>query len=226
MLYFSKIKIALILAVCVVGIFFSLPNFFNTSALDGLPDWLPHKQVVLGLDLQGGSHMLLEVDTNQVVEERLDTLRDDIRRELRDARIGYTGLRIEEHMVRVRIREQENWDQARTELRSLESPIGGSLLTGGSVPEVRIEGGGDGSFVLRLTEEGIGERINSAVKQSIEVVRRRIDELGTTEPTIQRQGADRILVQVPGLQDPQRLKALLGQTAKLFFRMVDQSISA
>lgn len=216
----------MILVVCVVGILFSLPNFFNSDTLDNLPDWLPHKQVVLGLDLQGGSHMLLEVDTNQVIEERLDTLRGDIRRELRDARIGYTGLRIEERLVRVRIREQEKWDQARTELRSLESPIGGSLLTGGSVPEVSINNNGDGSFTLQLTDDGIRERINSAVIQSIEVVRRRIDELGTTEPTIQRQGADRILVQVPGLQDPQRLKALLGQTAKLFFRMVDQSISA
>ena len=226
MLYFSKVKIAIILVVCAVGILFSIPNFVGSNALSGLPDWLPNKQVVLGLDLQGGSHMLLEVDTEQVITERLNTLRGDIRRELRDARIGYTGLRIEGRMVRVHIRDQEKWAQSRTELRVLESPIGGSLLTGGSVAEVRIDGGSDGNYELHLTEDGIRERINSAIIQSIEVVRRRIDELGTTEPTIQRQGADRILVQVPGLQDPQRLKALLGQTAKLFFRMVDQSISA
>ena len=212
--------------VCIVGILLALPNFFDAEDLDSFPSWLPNQQVVLGLDLQGGSHMLLEVDRNSVIEERLDTLRDDVRSTLRAARIGYTGLRVGDKLVRVRIRNEEQREEAVTALGELDVPIGGSLLTGGGVNELLIENADDSGVILRLTDDGMTERVRSAVTQSVEIVRRRIDELGTTEPTIQRQGEDRILVQVPGLEDPARLKALLGQTAKLFFRMVDQSISA
>jgi protein-export membrane protein SecD len=224
MLHFPKWKIVLVTVIAVAGLIYALPNFVPAQTLAGLPGWMPQKQVVLGLDLQGGSHMLLEVDADSVVKDRVASVRDDVRRILREQRVGYRDLRSDGKTVSVRIRDAGDVDKAREALGDLAEPIaGGNLLTGGLITEITIDEPAADRFELTLTEEGIAHRINSAVTQSIEIVRRRIDELGTTEPTIQRQGTDRILVQVPGLQDPQRLKALLGQTAKLTFRLVDQS---
>jgi preprotein translocase subunit SecD len=181
--------------------------------------------VVLGLDLQGGSHILLEVDSAAVRKEKLEVVRDDVRRVLRDARVGYTGLVIRGTSVEVRIREGSNFDQAVDKLRELSQPLGGILNTTGQRSlDVRTE---PGNLVrLTVTEPALVERIRQSVEQSIQIIERRVNELGTVEPLIQRQGADRILVQVPGLQDPTRLKELLGKTAKLDFRMVDVSIPA
>jgi len=225
MLHFARWTVLLVIAICLAGILATVPNFFSKQEAESWPSWLPHRQLVLGLDLQGGSHILLGVDVAAVINERLDALRDDVRQTLRDDRIGYTGLAVHDEAVQVRIRDAAQVEAAEEALRDLSQPIG-SILTGTSARDVSIEAEGDGLIVLRLTEEGIQQRVNSAVEQSIEIVRRRIDELGTTEPTIQRQGADRILVQVPGLDDPARLKALIGQTAKLSFRMVDLSMPA
>ncbi|HBF31779.1 MAG TPA: protein translocase subunit SecDF, partial [Rhizobium sp.] len=109
-------------------------------------------------------------------------------------------------------------------LQSLTNLVSTGGLTGGSLQEATLDDAGDGLLKINLTDAGIDYRMASAITQSIEVVRRRVDELGNTEPLIQRQGKDRIIVQVPGLNDPQRLKALLNQTAKLTFRMVDTSM--
>ncbi|MCB1480092.1 MAG: protein translocase subunit SecD [Rhodobiaceae bacterium] len=226
MLYFARWKIILILAVSLLGILLTLPNFLPGAVVSNLPSAF-QRQLVLGLDLQGGSHLLLAVDSDAVVKERLDSLRDDIRSVLREKRIGYTGLGIQGKGVQVRIRDVADVDAARTELNKLAVPVSGSLLSGGSqVTDVEVSFVAPDQFVLTLSEQGLQQRIGSAVEQSIEIVRRRIDELGTTEPSIQRQGADRILVQVPGLDDPSRLKALIGQTAKLTFRLVDMSMPA
>ena len=189
------------------------------------PKWA-QRHVVLGLDLQGGSHILLEVDTNAVRKEKLEAVRDDVRRVLRDARVGYTGLVVRGNSVEVRIREGSNFDQAVDKLRELSQPLGGILgsSTGQRTLDVTTEAG---SLVrLTLTDPAILERVRQSVEQSIQIIERRVNELGTVEPLIQRQGVDRILVQVPGLQDPTRLKELLGKTAKLDFRMVDVSIPA
>ncbi|TCT12397.1 preprotein translocase subunit SecD [Tepidamorphus gemmatus] len=223
MLHFSRWNVLFILGVCLVGILACIPNFFSKEQLAAWPDWIPHRQLVLGLDLQGGSHILLAVDAEAVVADRLNALRDDVRQTLRDRRIGYTGLTGQGRTVQVRIREPGQVEEALRALRSLSEPVG-SVLGGGGGRTVDIASDGDGLITLTLTEEGINQRISSAVSQSIEIVRRRIDELGTTEPTIQRQGPDRILVQVPGLDDPSRLKALIGQTAQLTFRLVDLSM--
>jgi len=225
MLHFSRWSIILILAICAAGILATVPNFFSKEEAAGWPSWVPHRQLVLGLDLQGGSYILLAVDTEAVVEERVDTLRDDVRQILRDERIGYTGLTARGRSVDVTIRDAAQTEEALDSLRDLSQPLG-SLLGGSTQRDVTISSTPEGKITLELTEEGITQRVSSAVDQSIEIVRRRIDELGTTEPTIQRQGADRILVQVPGLDDPARLKALIGQTAKLSFRLVDMSMPA
>jgi len=189
-----------------------------------LPTWVPKKPMTLGLDLQGGSHMLLQLDRKDLIEERLETARNDIRAALRDAKVGYTGLSGTANSVHVRIRDAADIEKAKTALDSLTQPVASGLLTGGSITELDRDEPEPGLLRFTLTDSGISYRLNAALSQSIEVVQRRVNELGTTEPIIQRQGSDRILVQVPGLQDPNRLKDLLGQTAKLTFQMVDQSM--
>ena len=229
MLHFAKWKTALILLVSVMGIIFAAPNLIAPKVLESFPDWVPQKQLHLGLDLQGGAHMLLEIDTKTIIEQRLKVMRDDVRTSLRGDKTGYQNLQVQldQNSVSVRIRKAEDIDKARTKLRTLAEPVTDSLLSGSSgALDISVADGPGNALVLTLTDAAITERIRKAVEQSIEIVRRRIDELGTTEPTIQRQGTDRILVQVPGLQDPQRLKDLLGQTAQLVFRMVDVTTSA
>ena len=224
MLYFSRWKTIGIWAVVLLGVLFALPNLFPQSMLAKLPDWLPKKQMTLGLDLQGGSHILLKIDQNDLIKDRLNTTRDEIRTLLRDAKIGYTGLSGSGKVVQVRIRDTAQVDAAKEALKQLVAPVSAGLFTGGSVTELALDEPEPGLLRYTLTDAGIRYRTATAVEQSIEVVGRRVNELGTTEPIVQRQGDDRILVQVPGLQDPQRLKDILGQTAKLTFQMVDQSM--
>lgn len=226
MLYFSRWKTISIWIVVLAGFLFALPNALPKSFLDSLPSWLPKNGMTLGLDLQGGSHILLAVDRQSLINDRLAATRDDIRSQLRDAKIGYTGLSGTGNSVQVRIREANDVDKAKTSLIAFTQPINQSLFGSGSVTEMTLDEPEPGLLRYTLTDGGINYRISSAVTQSIEVVEKRVNELGTVEPIIQRQGVDRILVQVPGLQDPQRLKELLGQTAKLTFQMVDQTMTA
>ena len=212
MIYFAKWKIVLVAVVCALGIFYAAPNVVDRSLLQGIPDGLPNKQISLGLDLQGGSHLLLEVQVDAVIRERLVALVDAARTELRRSRIGYRGLGIQGQGIAFTVREPGKVDEARRIARRLET---------GTETEVS----GD-RFTITLTEQTVRDVKTSAVNQSIEIVRRRIDETGVREPAIQRQGADRILVQLPGVKDPERIKRLLGKTAKMNFRLVDQSMSA
>ena len=225
MLHFSRWKIVLIWLTVLAGVLFSAPNLLPGSVLAQLPDWLPKRQLTLGLDLQGGSHILLQIDRQDLAEERLESARDEIRTALRGAQIGYTGLTGSGNHVQVRIRDQENLAAAREALQSLVEPISSGMFAGGTITELEMSEPEPGLIRFTLSQSGLDYRVSTALAQSIEVVGRRVNELGTTEPIIQRQGSDRILVQVPGLDDPQRLKDILGQTAKLTFQMVDQSMS-
>jgi preprotein translocase subunit SecD len=225
MLYFTRWKAGTILLTALVICLFAVPNFLPEKMVQSWPKWA-QRHVVLGLDLQGGSHILLEVDSNAVRKEKLEVLRDDVRRVLRDARVGYTGLVVRGNSVEVRIREGSNFDQALEKLRELSQPLGGLLGAGSGQRSLDISTEAGSLVRLTLTEPAITERIRQSVEQSIQIIERRVNELGTVEPLIQRQGIDRILVQVPGLQDPTRLKELLGKTAKLDFRMVDVSLPA
>ncbi len=224
MMYYSRWKTIGIWAVVLLGILFALPNLFSESFLAKMPDFLPKKQMTLGLDLQGGSHILLQIDANQLIKERLESARDEIRTGLRDARIGYTGLSGSGKYVQVRIRDAGQVEAAKTALKSLTDPVASNLLGGGAISEMDLSEPEPGLLRYTVSDAGVNYRLSTAVSQSIDVIGRRVNELGTTEPIVQRQGADRILVQVPGLQDPQRLKDILGQTAKLTFQMVDQSV--
>jgi preprotein translocase subunit SecD len=223
MLYFSRWKAASILLTALVICAFTIPNFLPASVVQSWPKWA-QRHIVLGLDLQGGSHLLLEVDSNAVRKEQVESLRDEVRRVLREARIGYDGLVVRGNAVEVRIRDVAQAPPALTKLRELSQPIGG-ILSGTGQRTIDVVDAGGGIIRLSMTEPGIYERVRQAVDQSIQIVQKRVNELGTVEPLIQRQGADRILVQVPGLQDPTRLKELLGKTAKMTFRLVDTSMA-
>ncbi len=225
MLYFAKWKILLIIAVSVAGLIYTVPNFFDREFADGLPDWLPHKQINLGLDLQGGSHLLLEVDTDAVVQERLQSLVETARAELRKARIGYTGgLGVTDgKKIIVRVRKPEELELAVSTIKGLANQMQNTVMGQGGGPDINVEVVPGNMIEVTMTEVAIKDRKRAAVEQSIEVVRRRIDQTGTREPTIQRQGDERILIQLPGVKDPDRIKRLLGKTAKMVFRFVDQS---
>jgi preprotein translocase subunit SecD len=221
MLHFTRLKAAATLLTAFLICLCAVPNFFPEATVKTWPTWA-QRHLVLGLDLQGGSHVLLGVDTAAVRKEQTQALLDDVRRTLRDARIGYTGLAVRNNAVEVRLRQVSDAPQAMTKLNELSRPLSGILATAGQ-RSLELTQNGD---LIRLapTEPAILERIRQAVEQSIQIIDRRVNELGTVEPLIQRQGVDRILVQVPGLQDPTRLKEILKTTAKLDFRMVDDSV--
>jgi preprotein translocase subunit SecD len=219
MLYISRWKATAILLTAFFVCLCALPNFFSDQRVKTWPAWA-QRHIVLGLDLQGGSHILLEVDTDDVRKQKVETLRDDVRRVLREARVGLVGAPVVRgNSVEVRIREND-LQQGLTKLRELSAPLGGVLSTSGQ-RSVDIQNVGGGLVRLTVTEPAIIERTRQVVDQSIEIIERRINGLGLVEPSIQRQGTDRVLVQVPGLGDPQRLLDVIGKTAKLTFRMVD-----
>jgi protein-export membrane protein SecD len=225
MLHFARWKIILVLFISLSGLVLALPNLFSAKSLQALPGWIPHKQINLGLDLQGGAHLLYQMDEQELVQDWLKNIRGDVRDVLRKERIGFKGgVRVSKpnRSVSVRISDEANYDKAFTLLRDISVPLSGTLaFTGQQGNTLDISRGDGGQISLTITEQGLFQRIGSAIEASIETVRRRIDAFGTTEPTIQRQGRDRILVQVPGIKDVSRLKALVGETGKLEFRMVD-----
>ena len=210
MLYFARWKIVVILAICLLGLIYASPNFWRSDGLGtDLPSWIPHKTVNLGLDLQGGAHLLIEVQTAAVLQERLEAVEDNVRRSLRDERIGYRGLGVRGNAVVFTLREAGDVDRARRLVAERDS-----LVT------VDIDDAG--SARLEYPEEVVVDVESAAVEQTLEILRIRLNELGLREPTIQRHGLDRIIVQLPGVDDPDAIKDLLTQTAKLTFHLLDQ----
>jgi preprotein translocase subunit SecD len=222
MLYFTRWKALAIILTALVVCLCAVPNFFPEAQVKTWPLWA-QRRLVLGLDLQGGSYLLLEVDANAVKKDKLDQLRDDVRRVLRDNKIVYTGLAAKPDSVEVRITKDSDAPTALAKLRELSQPLGGLLGSNGQ-RSLEVSDAGGGLIRLSVPPAAITDRTRQAVEQSITIIEKRVNQLGTVEPLIQRQGVDRILVQVPGLQDPTRLKALLGQTAKMDFRMVDTTV--
>jgi preprotein translocase subunit SecD len=232
MLRFSKSKIFATLAIIIIGLVLAVPSMMSREQRDAylaavpswVPSWLvPSRAIVLGLDLQGGSHVLLEVDSQDLLRTQLATLRDDVRRILRDTRVSsQNGIQLTPRGVQIRVPDAADRERLMPRLRELAQPVGNAILGQTGTNAIAIESTPEGVITLTYTEAGINERVRRAVDQSIEVIRRRVDAGGTTEPSIQRQGADRVLVQVPGLQDPQQLKARLGETGNLEFRLLAQ----
>ena len=213
MLYFSRLKVFSIISVIFIGIYFFLPNltFFNNSK------FFSEKRVNLGLDLQGGSYLLLEIDSNPLIEQRLQAKSLEVRRELRKNNIQYKNFSFSKNSLVFTFdeKQKETLDKILNE-RSVNS----NIKTGGKEFEIIYE---NNIIKLIFTKENINLIKKNALDQSIEIVRNRIDELGTKEPNIVTRGLDRILVELPGLKDPSAIKKLLGKTAKLTLRFVANS---
>lgn len=229
MLRVASWQLILVAVVCAAGILLAIPNLFSRDTVAEWPSWLPSGQINLGLDLQGGSHLLLQVETAEVVTERLENLVGEVRLALRSDGIRYRGLGVRGESVQFQLVDPPDADRALVALEPVNprtqggmdlSMMGGDALT--RPYTINAEGG---RVTIAFSDDGFDQMISTTVAQSVEVVRRRIDELGTREPTIQRQGDDRILVQVPGEKNPEAIRRLLGQTARLTFHMVIQNVS-
>jgi len=208
MLQFQIWKRLLVAVVIACGLVYALPNLLTGSAAN----YLPGQKINLGLDLRGGSHLLLRVDVEAVQKERLETISETIRQEFRGAKIRFSGLDVRGGAVVVRLRDPSDAPAAQ--------PIFRDLGQGVSV------GTDNETYKIAFNEAGLAELQTQTVQQSIEIIRRRLDPDGTKEPVIQRQGQDRVLVQLPGVDDPEAVKRLLGRTAKLTFQLVDTRMTA
>jgi protein-export membrane protein SecD len=220
MFFFTPARMWAVLAVCILGALLCLPNFVPQGSL---PSWVPHRTVNLGLDLRGGSYLLLEVDLEAVVRERLDSLADGSRTALNRNRIGFTGLAAQpaQRRITLRLREVAQAPDALRVLRELANPITTGMGT--QATDLEVAATPDGQVTVTLSEAAMRDKATDAIQQSIEIVRRRIDESGVVDPVIARQGANRILVQLPGVEDPNRIKELLGRTARMTFRLLDDT---
>ena len=217
MLEFPRWKKIWLWGVTLVACLAALPSLLSSTNI-GWPEALPNPMVNLGLDLAGGSHILLEAESDQVAAQRLENMEEGVRGVMRDAepRIRIGDVSTGDGELSFMLENSNDIDRA----RELLTP----LMNGeGLVQEWELSVVDSSRVVLAQTEVGLENAITQAMDSATEVVRKRIDELGTREPTIIRQGDTRIVVQVPGLQDPDQLKDLLGQTAKLEFKLVDQT---
>ena len=204
--------------IILAGIIAALPNVFTAQQLASMPNWFPKKQVTLGLDLQGGSHLVLEVDSAALKTDRLRSLLGDVRAALRKERINAQSARLTGGAIVVNIADETQRAKALEALQALATPVGG-LGIGAGQADIEVTSA-DNQIKVALTDAGLRDRVDAALQQSLEIVRQRVDQVGVAEPTIQRVGSDRMLVQLPGLQDPTRLRELLGSTAKMTFHMV------
>lgn len=215
MIQISRWKIGLVVAAVILGVLFALPNVLPPSARENLPPFLPKKTLSLGLDLQGGSYLLLEVDTEALQRERLSDLNEDVRQRMRADGVSASPRVVGERVV-VTVNDPAQVDAAFSALRAITAPDSQGVVSWTAARD-------GATITLSPAPEAARAVATRAVDQSIEIVRRRIDELGTREPTIQRQGANRIIVAAPGESDPERLKNVIGQTAKLSFHAVDET---
>jgi len=214
MMYFSRLKTGVILGICLLGALLCIPNIFPAPA-----PWLPWRTVHLGLDLRGGSYLLMQLDMKAVVKERLNNLVDAVRQALRPHAIFYQTLQAQPDNNRVilRLRNPKQQDEAVAALKKLVAPEGPT-----NTPDMDVSTLPDGTIALTLSQVALNARASNAVQQSIEIVRRRIDETGVVDPQIAQQGNERIVVQLPGISDPDRIKQLLGKTAHMTFQLVDE----
>ncbi len=228
MLRFSRLKVFAVVALAVASILFSLPSAFSPEQQKAfeaaIPSWapkwlIPHKGITLGLDLQGGTHVVLEVDQVQLVRSMVQQLQGDVRGVFRDVRVAPTGgVPAQPRGAAVRIPNPDDKGKVLPKLRELSQPVDIARL-GAGIRNLEVTEQGE-LVTLTFTEAGINDRVRRAVDQSLDVFRRRVDPEGTKEISIQRQGIDRVLIQVPGLQDPAELREILGKVAKLEFRLV------
>ena len=211
MVQISKWKIIFVLAICGLGILLASPNAISPEKVATIPSWLPKKQMNLGLDLRGGAHLLIEAKIDVALREGLENLQQGVRGALRKTpAIGYRNLGLIRNGVTVSISKQSEVKEASKRLRGIGQQMAFDKT--------------DNRLSLKFTEEQLRERRSKILEQAITILNRRVNELGLTEPSIQRQGADRILVQAPGA-DPEKLKKIIGKTAKMTFHLLDPEMT-
>jgi SecD/SecF fusion protein len=214
----SPLRLCLYALAVAAGLLFALPNMLTKEQAGRLPAFLPSQQMTLGLDLRGGSHLVLEVDGSALVREQLQEMAGQAKDAFKRAGISYSSITPKGSFIEINLSDAA---QRAAALGGLRQTLTKVADTGES--RIRFETPAPGQIRIALTESGIRERVNAATEQSLEIVRRRIDQIGVAEPTVQRVGADRILVQLPGVQDPTHIRNLLGSTAKLSFHMLTDS---
>ncbi len=219
MIHLSRWKVILLALSLFFGVLFAYPNLLTQAQRDALPGWLPKNTLNLGLDLQGGSYLLLEVDVEAMRAKLASNMAEDARLVLSEARININGLQRETNGVVVTIADAGQYQAAVTAMQTLARPDAQGRV------DRQVDRLSGNRIRLAFTDQAVRSMGSRAVDQSIEVVRRRIDSLGTREPSITRQGADRIVVQAPGESDPAQLERVIGQTAQLTFQMVDSENS-
>jgi preprotein translocase subunit SecD len=213
MVNYPRWAIVVTILVSLLGVVYAAPNFLlDETSKEDRASWLPNKTMALGLDLQGGVHLLVNVEVADALNELQEANESAVRRALRAEQIGYLGLSVADETISFSLRNAADGEKAFGAIRDID-------------PDLTIERPDDVSFRLTLSEEARRDRVRSLVGQSIEIIRRRVDELGVAEASIQRQGDERIVVQVPGFDDPEELKAIIGQTAKMNFHLVDEGAS-
>ncbi|AWI55886.1 protein translocase subunit SecD [Sinorhizobium fredii] len=218
----SRWAVLAYVAIIIFGCLAAVPSVLTPAMREQFASVLPFKPVTLGLDLRGGSHLVLEVDGAGLQKARLNSLLDDTRRVLRGERVSASSARISGNSVTVSVTDAADREKVLPKLQELAAPVG-TVGFGGSAAELEVTTNGD-VIALAMTEAGLSDRMTKAVEQSLEIIRNRVDQVGVAEPLIQRIGSDRILVQLPGLQDPTRLRELLGSTAQMSFHMLDQTV--
>lgn len=222
MVYYAGWKKVTTILIALLAILYAAPNFmpkeWTSWADDNLARYLPGHRVNLGLDLQGGSYLLLKVDVNVALHDRLTSAMDGVRASLQKERIGYQNLMVVKQentgvpeAISFKLREADAFDRVAKLVRDVDSDL------------VVSRGDGEGQVMVSLTEQALIAYQADLLGRSIEIVRRRIDESGTKEPIIQRSGTDRIMLQLPGVSNPEEVKRLLGQTAKMTFHLVDEN---
>ena len=213
MLNLPRWQTVVIIAITVLSGLFALPNALPASVLDALPHWYSQSRINLGLDLRGGAHFLLEADLRSVLTERLTNLSDSVRGELRKQQVPFKEVNVEPgRALVVTLRDEAQRAKAIEAIRTLD-------------PSIVVSGNGD-TIRLAYSDQELSRRKKEVIDQSIEILRRRVDETGTLEPTIVRQGDERILLQVPGIKDTTDLKRKINQTAKLAFHLVNEDVAA
>ena len=222
MMNLSRWKVGLVLLAAIFGILFSLPNFLPADVRSSISGFLPSKTLNLGLDLQGGSYLLLEVDTDALIKERTTGLVEDIRDQFNTKGIGFDSLSAQGTSVSVHVTDPAKVNDAYNLVAKMASP----LTRNPAIKDLAVKQGANQILTATLTDDGLRDTASGAVDTSVRIVSKRIDALGTKEPSIVRQGTNRIVVEAPGESDPEQLKRVIGQTAKLTFQMVDETLSA
>jgi preprotein translocase subunit SecD len=219
MLDFPRWKVLSITIGLAIMILLAVPSFVPKSVRETWPKGIPHPAINLGLDLAGGSYLLLEAETDDVAKAKLTQMQEQVRSDMRrDPRVEIGDISVQGGKLSFMVRDPSKVDAAREKLVPLTNGVGNTGQRDWNIEVINST-----RFVMTPTKAGIDQAIDTAMNDAREVVDKRINALGTLEPTVVREGNSRIVVQVPGLQDPSALKQLLGKTAKLEFRLVDTS---